>query len=460
MTALTERNIVLGAGVVMLLVAAVMVAVEPLAVISVLALPAVLGAVVLTLGILHGNRFATLALLFATIFLMHAVFRIREYSDKDVDFQVIIKMGVWLSVAAISVIHARRWLHLLLRPTNLPWVLFLVWLFATALVSPKPHYTLVSAFTVFASVIFSAYIFCKHEPVEIFATIVAAIAVFSAVSIVVYFVLPEFGHYVYWYNEERFVSTRLAGIAGSANNMALVAAFGLVVIGLYAAEFHRINRFFAPVSAVICGVALLMTQSRTPLAMAIVILFMTYLLNWRRLYAALFIASAGMVLLAALIPLGQETLLKAVSRSGEISEVTSFTGRTEIWYAVLKLAEMRPWTGYGYASSVFVLPEHMSDVGFLTSHAHNVVLQLLLTTGWVGVILFVLSIAGMALRAIVYRDKVTFAMMAFVLLNGITESSGFTTLANICTFAFGIAAVYPSEWKTYEDDFAYQRRFS
>lgn len=459
MTALTQRNVVIGASVAMLVFVA-MLALEPASAISVLALPAVLGAVMLVIGILHGNRFATLAHLFATIFLMHAVFRIREYSDKDVDFQVLIKIGVWISVAAIATIHARRWIHLLMRPVNIPWVLFLVWLFVTALVAPKPVYTLVSAFTVFSSVIFAAYIFNKHEPVEIFATIVAAIAVFSAVSIVVYFVLPEFGHYVYWYNEERFVSPRLAGIAGSANNMALVAAFGLVATGLYAAEFHRINRFFAPVSAAICVVALLMTQSRTPFAMALVILFMHYFLNSRRLYAALFVASAGMVLLAALIPMGQETLLKAVSRSGDISEVTSFTGRTEIWYAVLKLAELHPWMGYGYASSVFVLPEHMSEVGFLTSHAHNLLLQLLFTTGWIGVVLFLLSIAGMTLRALVYRDSITFSMMAFVLLNGITESSGFTTLANICTFAFAIAAVYPSESRVHEDDLAYQRRLS
>jgi hypothetical protein len=48
-------------------------------------------------------------------------------------------------------------------------------------------------------------------------------------------------------------------------------------------------------------------------------------------------------------------------------------------------------------------------------------------------------------------------MIAFVLLNGFTESSGFTTLANICTLAFAIAVTYPSMEREYSYDLAYQR---
>ena len=258
------------------------------------------------------------------------------------------------------------------------------------------------------------------------------------------------------------MSPRLAGIAGSANNMALMAAFGIVVTGLYAREFHQMNRFFVPLSILLCGAALLMTNSRAPLAMAVIILLSTYIFTWRRLYAGLFLISLAVILLAAILPFAQETLLKAVSRSGDIGEVTSFTGRTEIWYGVLKLVEMQPWMGYGYASSVFVLPQYVNEIGFTTSHAHNLMLQLLLTSGWIGVILFTLAILGVTLRAIVYRDRVAFAMMAFVLLNGITESSGFTTLANICTLAFGIAVSLPMAPRSYENenDYTYQRRFS
>lgn len=424
------------------------------------ALPAVTLMAILVWGILRGNRLSTLMHLFVAVFLMQAVFRIRDYQDKDVDFQVILKIAVWATVAGVAALHARRWLETMLTPFNLPCMLFLLWLFATALVSPNPTYTLVSAFTVFACVLFCAYIFSMFEPFEVFATITLAIFVFCAISIVVYFAIPEFGRYVYWLNEEKFVSGRLAGIAGSANNMALIAAFALVVIGLYVREFHRMHWSLAPVAAIVCGAALVMTNSRTPLAMVLVILFMVYALTWRRLHIALLLLSIGAIAASILLPFSDQILLKIVSRSGSAEELTSLTGRTEIWYTVLKLVEQRPWTGYGYGSSVFVLPEYANSIGFATSHAHNLGLQLLLTTGWTGFVLFVLTIAGVSARAILYGDRVMFAMLAFVLLNGITESSGFTTLANICTLAFAIAVTLPSMGVEYANRPAYQRRFS
>lgn len=430
---------------------------EPSAFWTIAVFPAVALFCTIIWGVLTGERKATLLHLFAAAFLMHAVFRIRDYQDKDVDFQVIIKVALWVTVATVALIHARKWIGLVLQPVNLPWILFLFWLFATAAISPNPIYTLVSAFTVFASVLFCAYIFSVFDPVGVFATILAALILFCIVSIIVYFAVPEFGHYVYWVNQERFVSPRLSGIAGSANNMALIAAFALVITGLYAREFHQMNRLLVPVSAVVCGAALLMTNSRTPLAMTVVILFATYLLNWRRLYAAIFLVSIALLLVVAVLPFGQDFLLKSVSRSGDVGEVTSMTGRSAIWYAVLKLAELQPLTGYGYASSVFILPQHVNDIGFPTSHAHNLVLQLLLTTGWIGVALFTLSVIGVIVRASLHHDRTTFCMIAFVLLNGITESSGFTTLANICTLAFAIAVTFPSTEREYTYDLAYQR---
>lgn len=436
---------------------------DPSSLIAVAAFPAICAGLILAWGVMKGNRFAILSHLFVTIFLVQAVFRIRDYQDKDLDFQVIVKIVIWMTVAAASLFHVRLWLRTILVPGNYPWILFLLWLFATTAVSPVPAYTAVSAFTVVACVLFSAYLFAGFDEVEIFAIIVAAITLFCVVSIIVYFAIPQFGHYVYWVNQERFVSPRLAGIAGSANNMALIAAFSIVVIGLYAREFHRMHPLFAPVAGLISLAALLLTESRGPLTGALAILFVVYMLHWRRLYAAIMMFSLGLLGLAVLLPKGEAFIFKMVSRSGNVSEITSFTGRTEIWNAVLKLSAAEPWMGYGYASSVFVLPQHASEVGFATSHAHNLFLQLLLTTGVIGVSLFVISVIVIFLRAAVQRDRTVFAMMLFVIFNGITESSGFTTLANICTFAFAIAVTLPPlqrNRESYENNFAYQRGLS
>ncbi len=164
---------------------------EPSGVIAVAAAPLVLGALALIWGVVHGHRFATLAHLFLAAFLMHAVFRIRDYQDKDVDFQVLIKIGLWITVATVSMIHARRWIGLLRNPVNLPSFFFVIWLFVTALVAPNPAYTLVSAFTIFSCVVFSAYLFSRFPAEEVFATVVASIVLFCAISIVVFFARPE-----------------------------------------------------------------------------------------------------------------------------------------------------------------------------------------------------------------------------------------------------------------------------
>lgn len=458
MTAADRTTLMLLAGV-CAVAAAALVAFEPSAVLAVAAFPAVLVLALLAWGALHGSRTAILLLVFLAVFLLDAVFRVREYQDKDVDFQVILKLGVWAMIASVALFNLRGWIPTLLRPTNVPLIMFLIWLFVTATVAPAPAYSAVAAFSILAYVLLSAYLFSTFDETEMFAAIVVALIAFCIVSIIVYFAVPHFGHYVYWVNGERYVSPRLAGIAGSANNMGRVAAFALIVTGLYAREFYRLNRMFAPTAAIVAVITLVMTNSRTSMMMVAAILFAIYFVTWRRLYIAVFVLSAGLVALAIVLPAGDQVLM-LLSRGGSMDEVTSMTGRTEIWYAVAKLAEAKPLMGYGYGSSVFVLPQHEREIGFLTSHAHNLALQLFLTTGWVGVVLFALSTFAVALRAVMTGDRTVLTLLSFVLLNGITESSGFTTLANVCSLAFAIAVTLPPAERIHEVHPSYQRGFS
>jgi exopolysaccharide production protein ExoQ len=439
--------------------AAAIVVFEPSAIVTVAALPAVLTFALLAWGVLRGSRTAILLLVFIAVFLLDAVFRVREYQDKDVDFQVVLKLGVWAMITLVALFHIRSWFPIVVKPTNIPLIMFLTWLFVTATVSPSPAYSAVAAFSILTYVLFSAYLFSTFDEVEIFAAIAVALIVFCIVSIIVYFAVPTFGHYVYWLNGERYVSPRLAGIAGSANNAGRIAAFALVITGLYAREFYHLSRMFVPTAAIVGLITLVMTNSRTSIMMVAAILFVVYFVTWHRLYIAVLMLSVGLVALAIVLPAGDQVLM-LLSRGGSMDEVTSMTGRTEIWYAVAKLAEAKPLMGYGYGSSVFVLPQHEREIGFLTSHAHNLALQLFLTTGWVGVVLFALSTFAVALRAVSTGNRTVFALLSFVLLNGITESSGFTTLANICSLAFAIAATLPPAERIDEVHPSYQRGFS
>lgn len=454
---LAERNGFGLLAIMTLVVVAGIVIYDPPAAIAVAVLPGVLAVSLLSWSALRGNRVAVLLLVFVAVFLIQAIFRVREYEDKDIDFQVILKIAVWVVAIGVAFVQAPRWLGAVLTPVNMTWIMLLLWLFATTAVSASPLYTAGSAFTVVACIVFSAYVFNVFEPFDVLATMVAAIVAFCLISIIVYFAVPEFGHYVYWLDGQRFTSPRLAGISGSANNMGRMAAFGLVIMALYPREFYHLHRVWMPLCALVMTVSLIMTNSRTSMMIVGVTVVALFALNRRRFYLLAFAIALALISAAILLPMGDEVLM-LLARHGKLEEVTSVTGRTDIWYAVLKLSEVHPWTGYGYGSSVFVLPQHERQVGFLTSHAHNLILQLLLTTGWVGVTLFTLSVIGVGLRAALTGDRVVLAMLAFVLLNGITEASGFTTLANICTLAFAIAVTLPPlRYEANEDYSPYQR---
>jgi O-antigen ligase len=416
--------------------------------------PAMIAAAFLFWGAARGSRIAILVVVFAAVFLVDANFRNRDYADKAVDFQVLIKIGIWLLLTLVAIIHMRRWLAHVVMPSNLPCLMFIAWIVFTATVSPHPAYSAVAALSIFAYVIFSAFLFSSFGRVEIFLVTVMAITVFCIVSIAVYFAVPELGRFVFWLNDQRHVSSRMAGIAGSANNMGRLAAFGLVLIILYASEFRRVHPLLVPACTAVLSVSLVMTNSRSAMAMVLALGAAALLLRWRRLHLLVLVVSAGLLAAALVLPL-EDGVLRLISRSGDIDEITSMTGRSSIWSAVPRLIEGREWTGFGYASSVFVLPQHEREVGFLTSHAHNIVLQLLLTTGWIGVALFCLSIVSVGVRAAYLADRTVLILLSFVLLNGITESSAFGTVANVCSLAFAFAVTLPPEWKNDEDDCSY-----
>jgi O-antigen ligase len=437
-----------------LLVAALLIW-DPSSLIAVLVMPAVFLLGLVLWGALRGDRWGVMALTFIAVFLIDATFRRREFADKSVDYQIMMKVGLWIAMAVVSLVHIRRWASVLVIPSNIPWILFLSWLCVTAAVSEVPAYSAMTSFSIYSFALFCAFIFHTYDRVEVFAVMTASMVVFSVVSIIVYFVVPDLGHFIYWDNGERFLSARLSGIAGSANNAGRLAAFGLILVGINFREFRKLHPLFVPVSVPVMTVTLLMTNSRTSLAMVIAILFCVYALNWRRFYLLMLMGSLTLFLAIVLIPAGDQ-IFAVISRSGNIEEVSSMTGRTNIWHAVLELSAERPWAGYGYASSIFVLPENERLVGFSVGHAHNLILQLLLTTGWTGVILFTVAVLSVGLRAAYTRDWMVLALLAVVILNGVTEASGFTTLANILSLAFTIAITLPPQrTEAHENDPAY-----
>ena len=64
-------------------------------------------AIAFLLRVLSGNRLATLILFVLTLIMLAAVFRVREYEDKSIDFQIVLKLGSWALLAGVIVARFR-----------------------------------------------------------------------------------------------------------------------------------------------------------------------------------------------------------------------------------------------------------------------------------------------------------------------------------------------------------------
>ena len=84
-----------------------------------------------------------------------------------------------------------------------------------------------------------------------------------------------------------------------------------------------------------------------------------------------------------------------VNRSEDAATIMSVTGRTEIWsHAVDRILEGEKsiLVGHGYGVSKFVLNENNTTASFFAYHSHNTFLEVLLSTGVLGALPFLLLI--------------------------------------------------------------------
>jgi O-antigen ligase len=191
---------------------------------------------------------------------------------------------------------------------------------------------------------------------------------------------------------------RLSGLTHP--NIHAFEAAVLTLAGLAAARLepeHR--RRYWVVAAVGLGMMLL-TRSRTSLLglAAGVVAVPLLTMDRRRVLWAAIIGGAVAVVVLVFAPDLVSDLRGALllGRAQETADITTLTGRTELWRGLLDYVDRRPILGWGFQA--FWTPEHIESVsldqGWLIAHAHSTYMQTLLELGAVGLGLFVVSIVG------------------------------------------------------------------
>ena len=150
----------------------------------------------------------------------------------------------------------------------------------------------------------------------------------------------------------------------------------------------------------------------------------------------------AITLLTGTGPLSEEGL-RAMTKSGDIREITSITGRTEIWQEVFQRFQERPLVGWGFDSAPSVLSDHATA-------CHNILLNMAFSSGILAAVLIVLLLAWSFLLALTARQRWIRGLMAYVLICGLVEDTLFDAFPPALTLLWIVAMLLPPLSETVE----------
>ena len=215
--------------------------------------------------------------------------------------------------------------------------------------------------------------------------------------------------------------------------------------------------------SVLLGTSLILTYSRGAwlalLAVAPVMVFLLRPPSWwialrRWMVVAALVVMAVVVLTrgSAALTSGQGVLGRAAS-TANVGD-TSLQGRLHFWGAALAIFRDHPMLGTGAGTFGVVHAAYQQDVRFYASDAHNLYMQTLAETGFLGLAAFVLVlglIAAMAVRAVAHTrgtDEypvvvgITIGLLAFLLHSGLDMDWRFPANPALMFAMVGVLAWY------------------
>ena len=271
------------------------------------------------------------------------------------DAQSVLKGLIWLVVAAFGIYHGRKNLF-----SSFPLAAFFIYtLFAmgSALYSPSIGLALGSGIALIGLSTYAGVIagWPRERVQQLWHVLFMSIFVIAVVSVILSFVFPD------WARDYLSGSGRLRGVTGSPQSLGAILSIGCIA-GHYCISSIRATPKKIIYLLMVCFllVALVMTNSRS----SMIGLVSSYVLM------AMFSSIPGLIagsIFASLIAwlIYQPALIQDIlrvfadlgTRSGRVAEITTFTGRNDIWAAVYHKWLEQPWFGYGLASPRVVISQ-------------------------------------------------------------------------------------------------------
>lgn len=357
--------------------------------------------------------------------------------DKEVvalDPQVLAKLMVIAGAGLYGIIGAMGDLRIRRVLFSFPVFLIVVlagFYFLSSFTSIKKEHSLVSTIALVSVLLMTVTAMMQLGLVRFVTTVFHAMSLFIVLSWVVYFVWPDVGVFMEPITDGEF-TRRMSGLAHS-NTLGQYAGL-TVIMGVALYHFYGQRSSWRLIVIALAAGALLASLSRTSVVATAAGLIAMYHRSiftdgnrkWFIIGAMLF--TPVLFVVATQMDVGEMIAEKMtiVSKSGDADELTSATGRAEIWQYSMLLISKQPLTGYGAATSKYFLEDH-------SMYTHNLLLNIAFSTGVFGGLAGLVMIFQQAASAVWRPHVVTSAVIAFILVNGLFENVIFSIITGMPT---------------------------
>jgi len=379
-------------------------------------------------------------ILFMMIFITESNFRYGRESVGEIGFddQMLFKAGVWI----FSIIVLTLWLatrkRLIVQSNIFPYLLLLASMLPSVLLSP----VLTTSFLYF--IVFSLFIYfaliVSNAFEDIWYSLWASLFWYLLLSLVTIFIFPDLGYMDYWLPGD--TGSRFTGLSASANGLGRIAAIFLIFSFFNYIE-KKISIKILLISLALGFVLLFGSWSRTSIVFMFFSIFACYVFLYRKKQIFIFGVILFVISLALMTLIYDlSAIASLITRTGDLTELFTLTGRTDIWRSTVFAIRDSYIFGYGYGSSKILLPIFfVGPWGFITESTHNLILQVIFSVGFFGFMFFCYFLYWNFKER--YKDPIYLSVFVFLMLVGITEASFYGPTPNAMTLVFLILAFRP-----------------
>ncbi|WP_417745132.1 O-antigen ligase family protein [Rosistilla oblonga] len=321
-------------------------------------------------------------LVFAVVFLNAADFRGDTGEEFSVHWQIYLRLLICAVCGGTGILLVSKSYRAFLTFPGFLITLLIAWIGVTLPFSVDRTYSLAAYVSLGAVAMLIPAAMQILGGYRYLMIVAAGLMTFIVGSWIAYLVFPEIGIF-----KEQITQTevleRMGGL-GHPNELGLYSAFTTVLFAVLGYG-RRLSYLIVVPAMLLSLVTLVVCFSRTSMGITLVGLLVVYR---KELFTQQTVIATLLLAILAIPPIfvvagngGFDWLvgdaLEKLSKSGTADELTTATGRTDIWaYAIQRIGE-QPLHGYGYMTARFVMEKY-------SYHCHNIVLNMCLNTGVIG----------------------------------------------------------------------------